>query len=609
MSAIAAIWHRHGQPIPLSDLQKMFQATPYRSVSGTAIWHEEMVALGEQLFCLAPEFSPSETLLTDLERGVILAWDGRLDNRLELQQQLKMPAHAPDSHYLLAAYHLWGTDCPIHLLGDFAFVLWDSQKQALFASRDSLGVCDLCYYLTPDYCLIASEIQQLLAHPAVQTALNEQKVATFLAGLWHNQSQTFYNNIYYCPPAHSLYITAQTAKLWCYWQISPQTTLHYSQPAEYSEQFLELLQKAIHCRLRTTAPVGISLSGGIDSAAIAALAACQLPHLHSFSYTFDQFPSCDERSYIQPVVEQYKLQATYLTGDDAWFLQEMPPVLPDFVYADPFVALPLRVMAAAQAMGCRLLLTGHFSDILFAGGQYWLASWLWDGGLTEVVPALFRHHPHISLHRDLLQYGLLPLIPAHWRQWYRQHHPRSYPHPPHIHPHLLPHIHQAQAEKEPETTQNWAQPGQWARWQHLSLSIFAQGGAISRQLYNQHGLEAVDPYQDRRLVEFVMAVPAHYLGRPYYSKWLLRQALQGYLPDKVRERTDKTRLTPLLDLAMQDKAKTTIARLLSNPQIIQRQFIRPDWLQQALAGQNWAENQPLLVLCICLELWLQRYWL
>lgn len=587
----------------------MFEASPHRTISGVALWQHGMVALGGQLFCLTPEEIPSETLPAHAETGVVLAWDGRLDNRAELQRQLNVPALSPDTDYVLAAYHRWATDCPAHLLGDFAFVLWDSHQQALFASRDSLGVCDLCYYLTEDYCLIASEIQQLLAHPAVPSSLNEHKVANLLAGSWQDQTETFYNGITYCPPAHSLYVTANSVKLWQYWQINPQTTIHYRQQSQYTEQFLELFPKAVQCRLRTNSQVGVSLSGGIDSASVAAIAARQLPQLQSFSYIFDQLPSCDERATIQPVVEHCGLRATYLLGDEDWFLRETPPILRDFVYADPFAALPIRVMAAAQAAGCQLLLTGHTGDILFAGGQYWVASWLRDGGLAEFVPALLRHPSHISLRRDLIHFGLLPLIPPSWRHWYRQHRPRSRPVPNWVHPNLLGRTHWAEPEREqPETGQQWSQPGQWARWQHLSLSVFAQGGAASRQLYNQYGLEAVDPYQDRRLVEFAMAVPAHQLGRPYRSKWLLREAMKDYLPDSVRERTGKTRLTDLLDLAMLNKEKATITRLLANPQIVQRQFVCADWLQKALAGENWRENQSLLVICLCLELWLQRYW-
>jgi len=145
-----------------------------------------------------------------------------------------------------------------------------------------------------------------------------------------------------------------------------------------------------------------------------------------------------------------------------------------------------------------------------------------------------------------------------------------------------------------------------ARWRHLSMSILAQGAASARRLYNSHATELVDPFWDRRLVEYVMALPAYMLARPGVSKYLLRQATAGVVPDEVRERCDKTSLYELFCEGLLHRERDTVVDLLERPGIVERGFVRDRWLSDEVAsGKDWSDYGYPLWRCLNVELWLR----
>jgi asparagine synthetase B (glutamine-hydrolysing) len=163
-----------------------------------------------------------------------------------------------------------------------------------------------------------------------------------------------------------------------------------------------------------------------------------------------------------------------------------------------------------------------------------------------------------------------------------------------------------------EADQRWGDfpaPGQWARYRSLTHSGWAQGAAATRKFYNRHGLELETPYWDRRLIEFVMALPADQLGLPGWDRRLHRQAMTGLLPERVRQRTKRTDFYPLFEKGLLHEERAVIERLLHRPQIVLRQMVRDEWLQDALQrAEPEATSISLLWKCISLELWLHKYW-
>ncbi len=299
--------------------------------------------------------------------------------------------------------------------------------------------------------------------------------------------------------------------------------------------------------------------------------------LKSYSYSFDELKSCDERRFIEPVVDQLGIEASYLPCDDKWPLKNLSkwPILRDTVNADPYAWLPFTVMEAAEKSGIRLLLGGYYGDVLFTGGQYWALDMMRGKRLALLARTVSNNRSIINWKQEIFDSGLRQLAPQRIVRGYRRLRPRPLEAVASgIHPDLLARSDIYQRQTEEEGRLRFPAPGQWHRYRSLTLSIFSQGLAATRQQYNGHGMELAQPYYDRRLVEFVMAVPAEELGRPDYDRRLHRQAMKGLLPEAVRRRTRFTLFTPLLLKGLEDKEKETVRRLLDDPLVVQRNYHR-----------------------------------
>ncbi len=624
MSAILSVFNRNGRPVDRHVVDTLLAASQDRSVDGQEVWIDDYIALAHQHFWITPQEWGERQPLVDSAGCRTIVADARLDNRDELIRLLNRQSsesnQLSDAAIILLAYQRWGTSCVEKFLGDFAFAIWDADEEFLFFARDPLGTRGLCHAIVRDLCLVGSEVAQLLAHPAIDPQINERKIAAYLVGLWGDQEDTYFENIHYCPPAHCLVVTSESVRKWRYWDIDPQSHIRYRDDQEYADHFLELLTDAVRCRLRTVGPVGISMSGGLDSTTLAALASKLLPqtglpqkHLKSFSYVFDELAGCDERRYIAPVVERYQLEATYIPCDDKWTLRDIEnwPVLAGFVYHDPYAWLPDSVMTAAEQEGCRVLLAGYYGDVLFLGGIHWAAGMMGDRRFGELAKVLAGSSGAIDWRRDLMLNGLRHMIPHPWRMNYGQNRSNGLgARYPGMHPRMAE-LAQMQIGRDREHARQRRLlfgPDHWHRYLGLTVNLFAQGFSAVRFQYNKHGLELLMPYWDRRLVEYVMAVPADQLGRPGRDRWLLRNAVADLLPKRVVERRQQTEFTPLMNKGLLEKETATVNEIMKKPLIVEKDYVPEKWLrQQLIDGKGWTsiEDSYYLWKCLSLELWLK----
>lgn len=610
MSAVIGLWQRDGAPLAADWAGPMLAAGAARAVQGQAVWQAGSVGLAHLHF---DPYRPAEAAQQPLSHPtlpVAVTADSRLDDTEALAGRLDLPVGASDAALILAAYLRWGRDCPAYLDGDFACLIWDGRQRELFLARDRLGVRDLAYYVDRRLCLAASEVSAILSHPAVPRRISAAKIGAYLANVWRDQALTFYEGILYCPPAHAGVVTPHGCRVWRYWDFDPDRRVRYRQESAYAEHLGALLDDAVTRRLPPGGVVGVSLSGGPDSATVAALAARQLPRarLKSFSYIFDHYPAADERAYIHSLAARYDLDAVYIAGDDRWPLRHPAtwPVLPDFAGQDPFVRLPLAVMQAAQAVGCRVLLSGHFGDLLFAGGEFWVASLLHEYAWGE----LRRQMGQVDGRRAaLLADGLRQLLPRRLKMAYRRRRPRPWPAAllGQLAPQLAQRADLAAAWQASPRQRDFPAPTQWERYQYLTGSGDPQGMAAARRLYNQHGLELVDPLWDRALIAFALAVPAHLLGRAGVTKWVLRQAAADWLPPAILNRRDKASLYELFKTGLLDKEAVAVRRLTTEARCVAHGYINPAWLAaQVAAGAGWSAYGFPLWQTLALEMWLRQ---
>ncbi|RMH52632.1 MAG: asparagine synthetase B, partial [Bacteroidetes bacterium] len=145
MSGILALWYLDGRPVETATLDRMAAAMPYRGPDGITVEADGAIGLGQLRLHTTPEAIGAPLPRWSADRRCALVADARLDNRTDLIDVLALPSDAPDSHLLLAAYERWGPACVDHLMGDFAFVVWDARARRLVAGRDHFGMRPLYY--------------------------------------------------------------------------------------------------------------------------------------------------------------------------------------------------------------------------------------------------------------------------------------------------------------------------------------------------------------------------------------------------------------------------------------------------------------------------------
>lgn len=555
MSGLAGIYHLDGRPVECAFLERMTYQVAHRGPDGSDCWVKGPIGIGHAMLRTTPESLHERQPWLDESGTICLALDGRIDNREDLLRSFRSAGvHLrtdTDAELMLRAYQRWGEHCPEQVIGDFALVIWDGPRRQLFCVRDILGLKPFYYCLSGASFCWASEIPPLLEHDDRHRRPNEAMIAEFLSGMIVTNNETLYEGISRLEPAHILIVRAGRIETRRYWTFDPRRRIGYKNDDDYARNFLELFEKAVHCRLRSHRPIGLELSGGLDSSSVVSLlqAACrQYPHDHNLFQTFSLvFPGlpCDERTFIDDVVAQGSFRSHHVTPET--------PGLGDFVqdvlrYQD-FPDHPNGVMNAplrrsAQQQGCRVLLTGSGGDEWLTGSLFHYADLLRKLEVGSLLRRLRADHlwhgeqlSYDLFSLPLVQFGLLPLIPQACRTLGKRLFGRTG-----MPDWMSPAMWRRTEMQERLRRASYVPPDCSYAQQDLFRSTIhglgVHGIEMDERASSSFGLENRHPFNDRRLIEFALALPEEqrWRNRP---KFILRHALGEMLPASVRERVDK----------------------------------------------------------------------
>ncbi len=280
MSALYGFLQRQSQPVDVRNLEAMQQALSYWSADKEQSWINGPIAMGQKLLFNTPE-SHFETFPRK-QRHVVICMDARLDNREELIRQLDIrpsesSAIITDSDIILAAYAQWGEYCAEHLLGDFAFTIWDEVKKQLFCARDHVGIKPFYFHLNEKCFVYSSDLRAMVAHAAVSDKLNDIAVADYLKNHAVEEAQmTFFQDVCKLQPGHTMTVSNTAVNTRCYWRIEDSPTVKLKNAQAYALRLRQLMEQAVHDRMRSAYPITSHLSGGLDSSSIAVIAARKL---------------------------------------------------------------------------------------------------------------------------------------------------------------------------------------------------------------------------------------------------------------------------------------------------------------------------------------------
>ena len=622
MSAFVALWNRKMKPINRDLPLKLLAAGQTPINDGESLWLDGAVALAHRHLWISPEEVGENQPLVEEMTGSVFSGVVRLDNRKEIIQRLGLNRNEggsiSDAQLVLRSYLQWGAECPKYLLGDFAFVIWDPREQRFFAARDPLGAEELYYYINSDLVIVATDIMMILDHPDVFPRLNETMVGHYLAVDMSDEVHTFYEAIHHIPPAYTMVVAQDSSHLTRYWEVDSTTTLRYKSSEDYAEHYRDLLKETIQCRLRSVHPVGVSLSGGLDSSVLTCLMAEMMTKLSNpqdalrcYSYVFNSCRRCDERRYIDPVIDRAKQSfptTSIKINGDALYPTPMDaswPVDKAYPFQDPYTYLVRGILNQAQKDGVRVMINGFFGDDLYSGGEYLFADLWWKGQFLNSWRVFKNYREKINFKHDLIDYGLRGLIPPLVKKWYRTINPNKPGWKAWIHPQLIT---EAGLDRQNGYHSRFRSPGRESRYDALFFTGYALSVTSYKKLARVFGMEYRFPYFDRRIVEFFLALPAGIVDLPGVTRKILRDAMVDCLPESVRTRQGKGSLQEVFDRGIYQEQWFEISNSLRNGSIVSNNWIREDWLEQELKGQTRTQDGFILWLILGLELWLQRCW-
>lgn len=392
MCGIVGIFGKNWKP---EDLEEMIGVQRHRGPDAEGIYLDPSgtCGLGQNRLSII-DLSPSgrQPMFSHSGKQVIIQ-NGEIYNYLELRRELEAEYNfrsQSDTEVLLAAYEKWGVDCLDRLIGMFALVIWDEDKQTAFAARDRFGVKPLYFHQKPDgTLLLASEIKALHA-AGVPRIPNEKTWATYLAlGLHDHSSETFWKGINSLPPGHCLEWKNNEAKISCWYDLAERTGNDFDHRDEsvVAEEYLSLMKESVRLRFRSDVPVGINLSGGLDSSTLLGLVhAAQGEDSDVKVFTFvtgDE--NYDELPWVKQMLAKtnHPLIACRLSAED------VPVLAAEVQYHqdEPFGGLPTlaysNVFKAAREHGVTVLLDGNGMDEQWAGYDYYQASM--NGSMPSLV--------------------------------------------------------------------------------------------------------------------------------------------------------------------------------------------------------------------------------
>jgi asparagine synthase (glutamine-hydrolysing) len=563
MSAIFGLLARNGAPIEKTQLASIDAALARHGSDASGTWTEGPVALGHRLTCFTPEDRFERQPLCAPDDDVALIVDGRIDNRAELGRSLDIGAAQaralPDSAFVLRAYAHWGERFLEHLVGEFSLALWDGRRRSLLLGCSAPVARPLYYHNSPQLFAFASRPSGLFALPHVERHIDEERIAGFLAMVNVGRDRTFYRELRQLRPGQMLAVSDAGHRVTEWWRPNHIEEIRLRSDRDYVAAFDDLLQRVIGEHLRAEAPVGISVSGGLDSGSVAAVSAGLLERDQRLA-AYTEVPPA---GFDQPVTRGHY-------ADETPFVRALAAMHPNIdlelikpggqgllANVDRFLAaaeVPLRnvsnrgwieaIYERARHDGVRVLLTGDYGNVTAS----------YDG--AGLLPQLLRQRRvrralqearagsltggTSATSRAIVGQGVMPLLPTSFSgviDRLRNPRPRD-PGTPWeryslIHPEFaIEHGLAGRIDRRRERLIRY--PGSDPRAARLfGLAPAALGADVITGYRSLFGVDTRAPLADRRLVEFCLGLPEDQYARAGETRWLIRRAMADRLPPQV----------------------------------------------------------------------------
>lgn len=613
MCGIAGILHLNDRPCGREDIQPLIDQLSHRGPDGEGIHVDGRVGLGHRRLAILDRSAAGKQPLQFLGRYWI-TYNGEVYNFVELRQELESLGHHfftdTDTEVVVAAYHQWGPGFVMKMNGMWAFAIWDSQERELFLSRDRFGVKPLHYLAEPHRFVFASELKSFLRLSGFTARENLMETHRQLTGV-ESTEETLLENVKLLRAGHNMVVSTAGMRVWRWWSTLEHLVQVPKQFTDQAEQFRELFFDACRVRLRSDVPVGTCLSGGMDSSSILCSVAASSnrettrvtnDYHRAFVATF-QGTSHDEREYAEAAIETAAADATFCAMDPAALVDDLPQYAYDFELIGQGLLLPVwSIYREIRRNGIMVTLDGLGADELMMGYGPPLRKYLMRHGsllrhpirTLDLALTLRRQLREASLGRIVCQadpfLGKVRLMAGLAKRFIR-----GVPGQKASAPNWIPPVTGGdamdEAEKEALNSLSPINQELYCQFHHgVNASLLRKYDRVSMA----HGIEVRMPFLDWRLVTYCFSLPDESKVGHGYAKRILREAMRGVLPEKIRTRTVKIGFqSPLVEWmngALGDWVvrRVQTKRFLESP-ISNAPGIR-DFVIERHARRNWDEQ-------------------
>jgi asparagine synthase (glutamine-hydrolysing) len=599
----------------------------HRGPDDTGTYVDEWAALGHRRLSIV-DLAAGHQPIANEGNTVWIVFNGEIYNHADVRVELEAAGHhyrtRSDTETIVHAFEQWGDACVEHLRGMFAFAIWDAPRRRLLLARDRLGVKPLYWAQAGDRLLFGSEIKAILESRLIRPEADEARLPELLGTRYLSGAETLFKGIHRLLPGHTLVFQDGTVTTRQYWDIP--TGRANEQVASMSERdaverFRELLQEAVRIRLMADVPLGMFLSGGLDSSAIAAVMAGLIDRpLQTFSVAF-KHRAFSELDYARQISSAIKADAHEIVIDEQDFFGAMPRLIwhEDEPIAHPS-SIPLFFVSDLARQHVKVVLTGEGADELLAGyGKYPRALLNWRAGAAYgVLPRSLR---------NWVADRVVPKLPASLHRYAS----RSF----------------MTMDRTPEAMffDNFAAirlDGQrgllddrfagtthgqaYGRSREYFDTPNGRSTVLDRLLYADlktylvellmkqdqmsmaASIESRVPFLDHKLVEFASALPARLKLRGFTTKWILREAVRSLLPQSVLSRPKMGFPVPFA-VWMRGPWNSVARDVLLDRRSRQRGIIDPAAVETLIASHaaGVAQGGDALWSLLNLEVWYRTY--
>lgn len=615
---------RSGRQIDEARLVRMRDILHHRGPDDGGIYIDRNVGLGHRRLSIVDVTHGAQPMFTD-DRSCSIVYNGEVYNHSDYREELEGRGYKfqnrSDTETILHLYEEYGRDCVDHLRGMFAFAIWDKRKQELFIARDRFGVKPLYYVHDSEGNLFfASEIKALLEAGAVKPELNYNALPDQLANHGTSGNETLFAGVKRLSPGHTMVWKDGLIDIREFWDLKFEPKHEPRTDAEFIEEWRDLFRKSVELRLMADVPLGMFLSGGIDSSAIAAIMSTMVSEpIKTFSIAFGD-REANELEYARIVAEAFGTDHHEITLTPEQFFESVPEMIWHEDEPIGFLAsIPLFHVSKLASKHVKVVLTGEGSDETLAGyGRYQKALSLINYGekYESMTPAFLR---------DVVRGGVGTLPSKFGSKLSRTFLTRE-------------------ADIENLFLDNFgvfARSMQSGLLSKASLERIADTNPYSNQNRLIADSDAVDildkllyvdtksymhellmkqdqmsmaasiesrvPFLDHKLVEFAAKMPREMKLRDGTTKWILREAMKGILPESILNRPKMGFPVPV-GKWFRGEYKHLVNEFILGDRALNRGIFEPTAIREIVrrhdAGEDHAQRMWFL---LNFEMWHRRF--